>query len=116
MNEPDSSMTDDTTPSTDARSAHGAVTPADPMLRADGGNPLGEMFELVDASRVSDLRWAEDDDGHLYALDQDQAGQERTVVAVDVAAGTAEEVDVDDLDRTALSPVDDVLGRATPID
>jgi len=35
------------------------------------------------------------------------------VVLVDVAAGTAEKVDPDDLTQSALSPVEDVLGRST---
>lgn len=109
-------MTDDTTPSTDTRNARKVATPANPALRADGGNPLGEVFELVDANRVSNLQWAEDDEGHLYALDLGRLEQESTVVAVDVAAGTAEEVDTDELDRAALSPVDDVLGRSTHTD
>jgi len=113
MTEPNPPMTDHTTPPTDARSVRRTAPSADPTLRADGGNPLGQVFELVDANRVSELRWAEDDDGRLYALERGGPGQESTVVLVDVAAGTAEKVDPDDPTRSALSPVEDVLGRST---
>ena len=110
--------TDRFTP-TDARTNSGSATPAKKQLRADGGFPIGRVFELTDADRVSDLAWAEYSDGQLYAIEVEQEGQApihrwtkesiSTAVAINIHDGMAREVDIDELTLDRLSHVDDAL-------
>jgi len=109
---------------TDARTDSGRT--AEKKLRADGGSPIARVFELTDANRISDLIWAEDDNGQLYALEIEQQsrasihGQRAegisTAVAIDIQDGIVREVAIDELAVEKLSRVDDVLSGAQRLD
>ncbi|WP_336328529.1 hypothetical protein [Halovenus sp. HT40] len=71
------------------------------------------ILEQTGVNRLSELAFAEDERGVLYASTTEENVAERTVVKVDIVQQSAEEVDYESAEEKSLTRVPDAISGAT---
>lgn len=78
-------------------------------VKTDGGFPINKIFKLTEATRVSDLDWAQDSQNRLYAINQKDTFASANVVRVDAQQATVEKIDNPEYDDLDLEEIPDLL-------